>query len=284
MMVLADGTTVGTVGGGRMEHEVAALARAVASGAPATRVRKHLVRDLAMCCGGEMELWIEPLDAGRAAVLGEAGRRRRAREPVAMRTQLAADGGKALEADDECLRTRRPRLEPAHFVEPILPAERLVIFGAGHIARATAAFAERVGFDVVVCDEDETYCSAARFPSATRHETFDVAELERAIGRLGRADHVLIATRDHAVDQSLLEHLLPRGDLATLGMVGSRGKLGRFRKRLAAKGLGDDAAWARLRSPVGLDLGAETPEEIALAVVAELVKTRAAERACASPR
>lgn len=278
MLVGADGELAGTIGGGRLEHEIATLAKRVAAGtAPASRVRRHLVRDLAMCCGGELEVWIEPLDGARRAVLDEAARRRAARLPGAVVTVLRANGGgKDLVSESDCLRTGRPRLEGDRFVEPVLPAERLVLFGAGHIAHATAPLAARVGFQVVVCDEDEAYATPARFPQAEHIvATSDVAELERLLGPLGPADYVVIATRDHALDQGLVESLLPRADLAYLGLVGSRGKLGRFRRRLEAKGLADPAVWARLHCPVGLDIGAETPAEIAVSIVAELVRERA---------
>jgi xanthine dehydrogenase accessory factor len=81
-------------------------------------------------------------------------------------------------------------------------------------------------------------------------------------------------TRDHAIDQQLLEQLIAHPHLGYLGMIGSRGKIARFKKRLEAKGMLDDATWARLRAPIGLDLGAETPEEIALSILAELVQVR----------
>jgi xanthine dehydrogenase accessory factor len=80
----------------------------------------------------------------------------------------------------------------------------------------------------------------------------------------------VILTRDHAVDQKILEGLAGV-ELDYLGLIGSRGKLERFRKRLEAKGI---AVPPDLHSPVGLDIGAETPEEIAVAIVAELVQTR----------
>ena len=109
-------------------------------------------------------------------------------------------------------------------------------------------------------------------------ETFDAAEVERALGAFGPDDYVLVLTRDHAIDQKLLEYLIARDAIGYLGMIGSRGKVGRFRKRLVAKGLvGDqagDARWARLSAPIGLDIGAETPDEIAIAIAAELVARR----------
>jgi len=234
---------------------------------------RDLGRDLAMCCGGRMDVWIEPVDAGRAAALAEAAARRAARVPCALATSLDG-GGKQVVDDDEVLRTRRPRLEDERFVEPVLPTDRLVLFGAGHVAAALAPLAQRVGFEVVVCDEDERFASTERFPGARILPTFDAGEAAAALAPFGPGDHAIILTRDHAVDQAILEKLLPRA-LAYLGLIGSRGKLGRFRRQLAAKGIGDQAAWARLRAPVGIDIGAETPEEIAVSVVAELVSLRA---------
>lgn len=278
MLITADGI-VGTIGGGRVEHEVIARARQVAAGAaPAQRFERHLVHDLAMCCGGKMEVWIEPLDAGRAIAMGEAARRRARRRPCALVTVLDERGAKDVRADDPVLASRRPRVEgwagTTRLVEPILPAERLVLFGAGHVARALAPLAAGVGFELVVCDDDDGYASEARFPGARLIPTFDAREAARELAPFGAGDYAIILTRDHAVDQAILEELLPRAELTYLGLIGSRGKLGRFRRRLDAKGIGDEAAWKRLHCPVGLDLGAETPAEIAVAIVAELIAAR----------
>jgi xanthine dehydrogenase accessory factor len=274
MMVREDGTQVGTIGGGRIELEAVEVARGVAGGAPATRLEKHLTHDLAMCCGGKMQLWIEPLDRSRWVALDEAARRRARRARAALVTALDATGGKDLVDDDESLATRRPRLEGARFVEPILPTDRLVLFGAGHVAGALAPLAARVGFDVVVCDDDERFADAGRFPGARLLPTFDAAEVARELAPFGPDDYVVILTRDHALDQRVLEALLPAREITYLGLIGSRGKLGRFRRRLETKGIGAEEDWARLHCPVGLEIGAETPEEIAVAVVAEMVRAR----------
>jgi xanthine dehydrogenase accessory factor len=275
MIVRADGTIAGTVGGGGIEMEVIAAGTAVARGGEARRVEKRLDRDLAMSCGGKMEVWVEPLDGTRWKAMAEAARRREARLPCALVTALAAPGGKDLLADDPCLRTRRPRLETERFVEPVLPVDRLVIFGSGHVAQALAPLAAAVGFRVVVCDQDERLVSEERFPrAALRLGSFDVAAVARELQPFGVGDHAIIVTRDHGLDETILEQLLPRAELAFLGLIGSRAKVARFRKRLGARGVGDEAAWARLRSPVGVDIGAETPQEIAVAVVAELIRSR----------
>jgi xanthine dehydrogenase accessory factor len=277
MAVADDGRTLGTIGGGRIEQEVVAAASEVARGAAARRLDHHLVRDLAMCCGGWMELVIAPAASSREA-LDRALNAWRQREPALLTTEL--DAGPALGAMTlapasaaEAARWRRPALEGSRLHEGVAAPERAIVFGCGHVARALGPLLPPLGFEVVVCDDGDTGALEPAPAWADRVVvSFDVADLERAIGGLGPGDHVLIVTRDHAVDQRLLEALVGR-DLGYLGMIGSRGKVGRFRKRLEAKGL-DLSRWDRLRAPIGLDLGAETPEEIAVAIAAELVALR----------
>jgi xanthine dehydrogenase accessory factor len=274
MIVGPEGILVGTIGGGRIEHEVIAAARAVATGGAALRVERNLGADLGMCCGGKMDVFVEPLDRARSVPLGEASRRRERRLPCALVTDL--DGhGKDLRDADPCLVARRARLDGASFIEPILPTSRLILFGAGHIARALAPLAAATGFEVVICDEDEQYLSAERFPGARLVGSFAPGEVASELVAFGPGDHVIIVTRDHGVDQEILESLLGKADLAFLGLVGSRAKVARFHKRIAAKGRASESDWARLRAPVGIDIGAETPAEIAISILAELVATRA---------
>jgi xanthine dehydrogenase accessory factor len=274
LIVDADGTTRGTIGGGRLEAEITAAAAAVArNGAQPFRLHQA-TRNFGMCCGGELDVWIEPLDAARTAALQETVRRLARRLPTALATTLAAPGGKQALAQDPCLDSRRPRLDGDCFVEPVLPRERILLFGSGHVACALAALAAGIGFEVVVCDDNEPLLSSERFPTAKRVDSLDVADVVAAVGPLSRGDHAIIATRDHDLDQAVLEQLLPRRELASLGMLGSHGKRERFRARIEARGRTGDADWERLRCPVGLAIGAETPEEIAVAIVAELVRIR----------
>jgi xanthine dehydrogenase accessory factor len=279
MLVRADGSIVGTIGGGRIELEVTEAARKVAAGEPAQLLEKHLGHDLAMCCGGAMQVWIEPLGASCWKALDEVGRRRRRRLPSALVTQLGGAGGKDVLGDDESLRTRKARRAGDRFVEPVVPAERLVLFGGGHVAQATAPVAARVGFEVVVCDDDESFASLERFPGAVLVHSFDVRDVDRELAPFGPGDFAVVLTRDHAIDQEIVERLIGRADLTYLGLIGSQGKVGRFRKRIVAKGIVDERGFARLRAPVGLDIGAETPEEIAISIVGELVRERARARA-----
>jgi xanthine dehydrogenase accessory factor len=177
-------------------------------------------------------------------------------------------------------RAHQPLVVDGLLVERVGPAERAIVFGLGHVARTLGPLLDGLGFQVVVCDDGETGATDAAPSWAARViDSFDAQEVERELGGLGPDDYVLIVTRDHVIDQQLLEQLIAHEDLHYLGMIGSRGKVGRFRKRLEAKGLVDDsdrgqARWARLRAPIGFDIGAETPEEIAVAIAAELVAVR----------
>ncbi len=275
MVVTAEGAQYDTVGGGKIEQLVVEAAREVASGAAARVIRQHLIRDLAMCCGGAMEVAITPGAESRVALELLAG----SRLPRVLETPL--DGGP--------LRVREPRAgdPPMHrpavidgvLVERVGDHERVVMFGLGHVARVLGPMLRALGFRVIACDDGETGATDEVHAWADQTiESFDAREIEALVGGLGPDDYVLIITRDHAIDQKLLEGLFDRDELGYLGMIGSRGKVGRFKKRLEAKGLLEGelgaARWARLRAPIGLDIGAETPHEIAIAVAAELVAIR----------
>jgi xanthine dehydrogenase accessory factor len=274
MLVTTGGATTGTVGGGRIEREATEIGAAVAAGAPAQRLRQHLVRDLAMCCGGSMDLYVEPV-APSLPALRQALSFQETRRPALLITPL--DGQPKLAEETATLTEREPVCDGERLIEPIWPSERMVLFGAGHVSRAIAPLAAQVGFEVVVCDDDDTGALARLGQPdwvARIVDSFEPREVEAEIGRLGLGDYVLIVTRDHAVDERILEHVLPNDSLTYLGLIGSRGKIGRFRKRLAAKGVATDERWARLHAPIGLDIGAETPAEIAIAVIAQLVHVR----------
>jgi xanthine dehydrogenase accessory factor len=275
MAIADDGEQWGTVGGGRIEQLVATAAREVAAGAAPRVVRQHLVRDLAMCCGGSMEVVLTPAAGSRDAIAQVTANR----APKILATPIDGAPLSVRAPGPGDPRPHHPVVKDGVLLERLGAAERAIVIGLGHVARHLGPLLAGLGFGVVVCDDGET--------GATEHgvawasdtiESFDAAEIERRVGGFTVDDFVLIVTRDHAIDQRLLEQLIARDELGYLGMIGSRGKVGRFRKRLEARGLLDGelgaARWARLRAPIGLDLGAETPEEIAIAIAAELVAIR----------
>ena len=145
-------------------------------------------------------------------------------------------------------------------VERVGPAERAIVFGLGHVARSLGPLLDNLGFSVIVCDDNETGAADTPPPWATHViESFDIGEITRVLGGFGHDDYALIITRDHAIDQQLLEALISHDELGYLGMIGSRGKVGRFRKRLEAKGIVDDSDRAVSVSRVPSSCAGSTP-------------------------
>lgn len=157
------------------------------------------------------------------------------------------------------------------FVEPVGGRERIVVYGAGHVSRALAPVLVALDFDVTVVDERPDWATPDAFPAECEVVGGDPRAHARGLQEDPRR-YVLLVTHDHALDQDLGEWWLGRPH-AWLGMIGSRGKVARFFVRWEAAGV-DPATFSRLCAPVGLDLGAETPAEIAVAVAAELVRVR----------
>lgn len=211
MLLLPDGRTVGTIGGGAIEHAVSAeLTECLRDGKPRV-VKKDLIRDLGMCCGGRMEVFVEPVEG-------------------------------------------RPRL---------------VLFGAGHVSKATADLVKTLGFRVVVVDDRDELNTEARFEGCERL----LCEPTEAVDALECSDRdwLLVMTHDHALDEEALD-LYARGPHAYLGVIGSRRKVYRVLSRIAARrGLPD---LDRVYAPVGLDIGAVSPEEIAVSIASELIALR----------
>ena len=141
------------------------------------------------------------------------------------------DGGALVvrAAQDGDPRPHRPAVIDGALVERVGAAERAIVFGAGHVGCALGPLLAGLGFTVVVCDDDETGALTSLGGSSDwAHDvvvdSFDAPDVEAAIGGWRADDYVLIVTRDHAIDQRLLEDLIGRDDVGYLGMIGSRGK------------------------------------------------------------
>lgn len=157
------------------------------------------------------------------------------------------------------------------FIEPVAPTPRVCIVGAGHVGYHTAQLAATVGFRVVVVDDRASFADAARFPTAERVDIADIPEWLRTTD-LGPRDYLVIVTRGHREDLDAMRAALGR-ETAYLGLIGSRAKIARLYARLGEDGL-DGSRLAHVHAPIGLDLGAVSPEEIAVSIVAELIAHR----------
>lgn len=157
------------------------------------------------------------------------------------------------------------------FIDPIAPTPRVCIIGAGHVGFHTAHLAASVGFRVVVVDDRASFADAARFPTAERVDVADIPDWLRSAD-IGPRDYLVIVTRGHREDLDALRAALAR-DTAYVGLIGSKAKIARLCARLGIEGL-DASELSRLHAPIGLDLGAISPEEIAVSIVAELIAHR----------
>jgi xanthine dehydrogenase accessory factor len=157
------------------------------------------------------------------------------------------------------------------YIEPIEPSPELYVIGAGHVGTHLAHLAQEVGFHVHVVDDREKFANRDRFPAATEVLAEDIP------GWLARTNltphaYVVIVTRGHTNDLEALRALAPR-ELRYLGLIGSRAKVARIYDALTADGM-PAAHLKKVHAPIGLDIGAVTPQEIAVSILAELIAVK----------
>jgi xanthine dehydrogenase accessory factor len=159
------------------------------------------------------------------------------------------------------------------FIEPVSTTPDLVIVGAGHIARPLCRMAVMLGFRVVVLDDRPEFASESWFPDASKVRVVDFNDAFRDV-RITPLSFVVLVTRGHKYDYDCILQLLKREVRpAYLGMIGSRRRVRATYEALIRDGIAAERL-AHVRAPIGLDIGAETPEEIALAIAAEIVTVR----------
>ena len=158
------------------------------------------------------------------------------------------------------------------FIEPIEASPAVYIFGAGHVGYYLAKMAHDAGFGVHVIDDRAAFANRERFPFAASVVVDDIPGwLERT--PLPATAYAVIVTRGHRNDLDALRALAPR-DLRYIGLIGSRAKVARLYDQLVAETNVDPAFLERIHAPIGLDLGAVTPQEIAVSITAELIAVR----------
>jgi xanthine dehydrogenase accessory factor len=298
MVVAEDGRRWGTVGGGCTEADVTMQAlEAARDGVP--RFVQHtlnadLAGDVGLSCGGTVELFLEPIvrSAEMARLYAAVAHGIEERMPVLVSTAVdwtdgpakrAVTGGDVItvgpipEHRAPITEHRAPHAT-AHadehsglFIEPFLRTPRLIVFGAGHVGVEIARLAAGVGFYVIVVDDRAEFASDERLPEA--HEVF-VEDFRRFLDRLtlDEDDYVLATTRGHSYDAYIIERTAA-SKARYVGMLGSRRKKEVVFRALETAGV-PRAALDRVKVPIGEPIGADTPEEIAVSVVAELIRVR----------
>ncbi len=157
------------------------------------------------------------------------------------------------------------------FIEPVLPPALLYVFGAGHIAINLCQVAANAGFDLIVTDDRTSYATKERFPAAREVHALDFAEATRKLDP-NETSYIVIVTRGHRDDMRVLRWAV-QTRARYVGMIGSKRKVIEIFKTLQKEGV-PAHLFDRVHAPIGLDIGAITPEEIAVAITAELIAIR----------
>jgi xanthine dehydrogenase accessory factor len=165
-----------------------------------------------------------------------------------------------------------PSGAPRVFLDPITGAQRLIIVGAGHIAQPLARVGSMLGFHVTVIDDRASFANRERFPNADQIIVRPFAAAIESL-ELDRHCYLLSVTRGHAFDEEVLRTALKRRNGAFIGMIGSRRRVRATLERIAEDGI-PAAELDEVHAPLGADIGAETPAEIAVSIIAEIIRER----------
>lgn len=157
------------------------------------------------------------------------------------------------------------------FIDILQPREELLIFGAGHIAVCVSRLAKMVGFKVTVVDSRKEFANQDRFPEA---DEIIVEDLEKALNhiKITSSTYIIIVTRGHLQDQDVLASVI-KSEAAYIGMIGSRKKNATVFQRLVEQEISKEEL-DRVHAPIGININAQIPEEIAVSIVAEIIQVR----------
>jgi xanthine dehydrogenase accessory factor len=298
MIVSSGGHMAGSVSGGCVETTVYEELMDVLAGGPPRKlhfgITEDMIWDVGLACGGTIDVFCQELDPALVAAVGdhlEAG------EPFALatviagehgldRTALITPKGTVLGPDDArmvaaaqemlvartgagAVRVIAPGTEA--FVEPFLPPPVLVIIGGVHVAIPLTRFARELGFYVVVADPRAKFANRDRFPEADE-VLLEWPDEALAHLRVDDATYVVLLTHDPKIDEPTLAAAL-KTEAAYIGAIGSRKTHAERFERLAQWGVTAEEL-RRVYAPIGLDLGGRTPEETALAIIAEVVAAK----------
>lgn len=297
MLVLEDGSALGTIGGGAVEYRAGQLAAELLAGKASRfasyRLSAGEVADIGMICGGGVRVYFQYFDPGDAAVRGTLERALDLLDrpgPSWLVTAMDAAGWRMGTFDREAglrgLDVPMERLEPllggrgmlaeegqsVLFAEPLARRGTVYLFGAGHVARELARILAMTDFRTVVYDRREGAAAREFFPDAAALFTGPFPEALARVGTVTAEDYVVIMTPGHQADYEVLAQAL--GTPARyIGCIGSGKKVAAARERLLADGFSPEEI-DRVYAPIGLPIGGETPAEVAVSVAAQLIACR----------
>lgn len=302
MLVFNDGMIKGTIGGGSAEAEVQKVALSILEMRKSLVYHLNLNQDFAaeegMVCGGNMELILSPIE--NEGFWEELLRRSNSGEEMVIVTGLSRkqeltgkkaaifkngtmvgnlklidilkgnDGSVCPSQPDEKIIEIRDKDEIIEvFVEPIIQSKKLIVLGGGHIAVPLVKIASILGYKTIVVDDRYLFANKERFPEASEVLCMSFGEALAGL-RLDNQSFVVIITRGHRYDLECLKKVAG-SRAAYIGMIGSRRRVSGVLKHLLDSGFPREAVQG-IYTPIGLDIGAQTPEEIALSIMAEVVK------------
>ena len=298
MAVFQDGSTLGTIGGGAVEH--AALKTALELQQSHTSCFKEFflapnqAADLGMVCGGNIQVFFQffsPKMEEAMALVDHLPEAADANETIWLVTQIQDDASWSMGIYDEahgmrfaapmplgqfspllCSKPMLQRGSPTYYVQPLAQKGMVYIFGGGHISQELVPVLAHLGFRPVVFEDREAFCNPALFPCAIRTVLGDFTRIGDWLS-IGPEDYIVILTRGHQGDYLVLEQAL-RTQATYVGVIGSRRKQAVTWAKLREAGLGEGDI-ARIHNPIGLAIQAETPAEIAISIAGELILHRA---------
>lgn len=294
MAVFQDGQTSETIGGGAVELESIRIARAFSSCIHEFKLTPNAEEDIGMICGGDVTVCFYRLCAGddRLIAVMDAAIDSRQRHTDAWLVTRISDGipdeidvfesGSGLicgsdikESDIEGLCSTHAKLsydEPRFFVNPISRSETVYVFGGGHVAQELVPLIVHVGFHAVVLEDRPEFARRELFPDADDVMLCNFNDIAASV-RIKASDYAVVMTHGHQSDFEIQCQVL-RLETFYIGVIGSRHKIAATRERLLAAGI-PEARISDVHTPIGLDIGAETPAEIAISIASELIAVRA---------
>lgn len=294
MLIGREGRIYGTIGGGAVEYRSEHIAQTVLETKSSLGHDFTLTRDdvenLGMICGGACQVFFHYLPAAdphNLTLAEKAGESFRLGRDLWLLTDVSGSGKMGLYTREEGLwgletevplpLPRKPKLTGELLTEQIHASGRVYVFGGGHVAQELVPVLSHVGFRCVVLDDREEFTRPELFPGAEAVIRGNLRDIAASV-TIGREDYVCVMTRGHAYDTVIQAQVL-RCHPAYCGVIGSRHKAAGVRKVLKEEyGLTEEEL-NRVTTPIGLEIQAETPAEIAISIAAQMIRHRADRRA-----